>query len=73
MHLSSRQRQILHFVVEGRRMKEIAALLELSPRTVETVKYEMMQTLGVHSTAELVRYAIQHRLVSVETEFPPAT
>ena len=73
MPLSSRQRQILNFVVEGRRMKEIAALLELSPRTVETVKYEMMQTLGVHSTAELVRYAIQHRLVSVETEFPPAT
>ena len=73
MPLSSRQRQILNFVVEGRRMKEIAALLDLSPRTVETVKYEMMQTLGVHSTAELVRYAIQHRLVSVETEFPPAT
>jgi DNA-binding NarL/FixJ family response regulator len=71
--LSSRQRQVLYFVVEGRRMKEIAALLELSPRTVETVKYEMMQALGVHSTAELVRYAIQHRLVSVETEFPPAT
>ena len=71
MPLSSRQRQILNFVVEGRRMKEIAALLDLSPRTVETVKYEMMQTLGVHSTAELVRYAIQHRLVSVEKAFPP--
>ena len=55
--LTGRQRQILNLVVEGRRMKEIAGLLDLSPRTVETVKYEMMRALGVHSTAELVRYA----------------
>ena len=44
-------------------MKEIAASLNLSTRTVETHKYQMMQTLGVHSTAELVRYAIEHRLI----------
>jgi DNA-binding NarL/FixJ family response regulator len=44
-------------------MKEIAATLQLSTRTVETHKYEMMEVLGVHSTAELVRYAVKHRLI----------
>ena len=40
-------------------MKEIAARSKLSTRTVESHKYEMMRALGVESTAELVRYAIQ--------------
>ena len=44
-------------------MKEIAAALHLSTRTVETHKYEMMQALGVHSTAELVRYASSIALI----------
>jgi DNA-binding NarL/FixJ family response regulator len=61
--LTTRQRDVLRLIVEGRRMKEIAAVLRLSTRTVETHKYEMMQALGLHSTAELVRYAIEHRLV----------
>jgi DNA-binding NarL/FixJ family response regulator len=61
--LTPRQREVLRLVAQGRRMKEIAALLGLSPRTVETHKYEMMQALGVQSTAELIRYAIQNRLV----------
>ena len=42
--------------------KEIAAALDLSPRTIETHKYQVMDTLGVSSTAELVRYAIEHKL-----------
>ena len=54
---------MLRLIVKGQRMKEIAAALGLSTRTVETHKYEMMQVLGVHSTAELVRYAIEHRLI----------
>jgi DNA-binding NarL/FixJ family response regulator len=62
--LTPRQREVLRLIAEGRRMKEIAAALQLSTRTVETHKYDMMQTLGVQSTAELVRYAIQHGLVS---------
>jgi DNA-binding NarL/FixJ family response regulator len=61
--LTGRQRDVLRLIVEGRRMKEIASSLNLSTRTVETHKYEMMQTLGVHSTAELVRYALERRLV----------
>ena len=61
--LTPRQRQVLKLIAEGRRMKEIAAILEISTRTVETHKYEMMQALGVQSTAELVRHAIKQQLV----------
>ena len=62
--LTVRQREVLRLILEGHRMKEIASLLDLSPRTVESHKYEIMDLLGVHSTAELVRYALEHRLVS---------
>jgi DNA-binding NarL/FixJ family response regulator len=55
-----RQRQVLRLITEGKRMKEIAAILRLSPRTVESHKYEMMQTLGVRSTAELIQYALRN-------------
>lgn len=61
--LTTRQSDVLRLIVRGRRMKEIAAALRLSARTVETHKYEMMDALGVRSTAELVRYAIEHRLI----------
>ena len=62
--LTVRQLEVLKLILDGLRMKEIAATLNLSARTVETHKYQMMQTLGVDSTAELVKYAIQHRLLS---------
>ena len=62
--LTVRQREVLRLILEGLRMKEIAATLNLSSRTVETHKYQMMQTLGVDSTAELVKYAIEHRLIT---------
>ena len=62
-HLTPRQWDVLRLIAEGRRMKEIADILNLSTRTVETHKYEMMHVLGVQSTAELIRYALQQRLV----------
>ena len=62
--LTMRQREVLRLILEGRRMKEIAATLQLSSRTVETHKYQMMQTLGVESTAELIKYALEHRLIA---------
>ena len=62
--LTSRQREVLRLIVSGQRMKEIAAVLGLSPRTVETIKYEMMRVLNVHTTTELVRHAIERRLVA---------
>jgi two-component system, NarL family, response regulator NreC len=63
VQLTPRQREVLQLIAEGRRMKEIAAALQLSTRTVETHKYEMMRALGADSTAGLVRYAIQLGLV----------
>ena len=60
--LTARQRDVLRLILEGRRMKEIGASLQLSTRTVETHKYQMMQILRLNSTAELVKYAIEHRL-----------
>jgi DNA-binding NarL/FixJ family response regulator len=62
--LSSRQKEVLRLVANGLTMKGIAANLDLSPRTVEAIKYEMMHVLDLHSTAQLVRYAIEHRLVA---------
>lgn len=61
--LTTRQREVLRLIVNGHRMKEIASSLNLSPRTVETIKYEMMRNLNVHSTTALVRCAIEHQLV----------
>ena len=60
--LTPRQRDVLRLIVKGMRMKEVAAELGLSTRTVEAHKYEMMEVLGLHSTAELVRYALDRRL-----------
>jgi DNA-binding NarL/FixJ family response regulator len=61
--LTQRQLDVLRLVVEGKRMKEVASELSLSTRTVEGYKYEMMDTLGLHSTAELVRYALEQGLL----------
>jgi DNA-binding NarL/FixJ family response regulator len=63
--LTPRQREVLRLIVQGQRVKEIAGILDLSPRSVESIKYHIMQELDVHSTAELVRYALQHDLVGV--------
>jgi DNA-binding NarL/FixJ family response regulator len=60
--LTTRQREVLRLVADGKTMKEVAAELDLSPRTVEMHKYEMMHTLGVHTSAELVNYAVRHGL-----------
>lgn len=61
--LRPRQIEVLRLVAQGKRMKEIGAILGLSSRTVESHKYEMMQTLGVTSTAELVQHAIRMGLL----------
>jgi DNA-binding NarL/FixJ family response regulator len=63
--ITPRQREILQLIAEGRTMKEIASLLKISARTVEAHKYEMMQTLGVQTTAELIQYAVKIGIVPV--------
>jgi DNA-binding NarL/FixJ family response regulator len=61
--LTVQQREVLRLIVHGRRAKEIASTLDMTTRSVEATKHRMMQILNVHSTAELVRYAVEHRLV----------
>jgi DNA-binding NarL/FixJ family response regulator len=63
-----RQRQVLRLIAEGKRMKEIALILGVSRRTVESHKYELMNALGLRSTAELIRYAIRHPDVPSDSE-----
>ena len=60
--LTPRQREVVSLIAAGRTMKEVASVLGLSPRTVETHKYQIMAALGLQTTAELIRYAIQHGL-----------
>lgn len=57
--LTLRQREILRLLVDGHSAKVIASHLEISARTVEFHKYSMMETLGVTSSAELIRFALQ--------------
>jgi len=62
--LTFRQKEILQLLAEGRTMKEIAFLLELSPRTIAFHKYKMMTQLELKSSAELVQFAMSHSMVS---------
>jgi DNA-binding NarL/FixJ family response regulator len=61
--LTSRQREVLQLLAEGHSMKEIAGVLNLTPRTVAFHKYRMMEQLNVKSTAELIQYAVKHHIV----------
>jgi DNA-binding NarL/FixJ family response regulator len=61
--LTPRQREVLQLIAEGRTMKETASILNISQRTAESHKYEMMRLLGVETTAALVQYAIRLKLV----------
>jgi DNA-binding NarL/FixJ family response regulator len=63
--LSPRQREVLQLLAEGRPMKEIGAILNITPRTVAFHKYSMMDMLGIKSTAELVQFAIKKHIVSL--------
>jgi len=62
--LTAQQREVLRLIVRGMRVKEVAATLNMSARTVVAIKQKLMHALNVHSTAELVRFAVEHRLVS---------
>jgi DNA-binding NarL/FixJ family response regulator len=62
--LSPREREVLQLLAEGKSMKEVAAVLEISPRTVEFHKYRIMEHLGAKSNAELVQHAIKLGLIA---------
>jgi len=63
--LTPRQREILQLLAEGRSAKEIAKTLAISARTVEFHKYQMMEAQGLHSSAELIHYAIKNAIVTI--------
>ena len=67
--LSVREREVLQLVTEGRSAKEIADILHLSVKTIEFHKYRMMKRLGVHTTVELAKYAVQRQLLGLR--LPP--
>ncbi len=62
--LTPRQREVLQLIAEGRTMKEVAGILHISPRTAESHKYEIMQALGVKTTADLIQYAIRTKMAA---------
>jgi DNA-binding NarL/FixJ family response regulator/two-component sensor histidine kinase len=62
--LTENQREVLRLLAEGKSVKEIASVLNLTPRTVAFHKYSIMEALHVHTNAELVRYAIKAHSVS---------
>lgn len=64
--LTARQREILQLVSEGKALKEIAATLSISPKTVEYHKSKLMEQLDLHTTAELTKYALTHGLIQAE-------
>jgi DNA-binding NarL/FixJ family response regulator len=62
---TARQREVIQLLAEGRTMKEVARLLYITPRTVAAHKYTVMELLQLKTSAELVQYAIKHRIISV--------
>jgi DNA-binding NarL/FixJ family response regulator len=62
--LTARQREVLQLLAEGKTMKEAAAILGVAARTIAFHKYTIMARLGLESGAELVQYAVKHRLVT---------
>jgi DNA-binding NarL/FixJ family response regulator len=64
--LSSRERQVLQMLAEGHAVAHIATTLSLSPKTVETYRARMMEKLGIHDFATLVKFAIQQGITSLD-------
>ena len=62
--LTERQREVLQLLAEGKVMKEIGGILNMTTRTVAFHKYRIMESLGARSNAELVRYAVRNHMVS---------
>jgi DNA-binding NarL/FixJ family response regulator len=62
--LTEREKEVLQLIAEGKSNKEVATVLNLSPVTVETHRANLMQKLNLHSTAEIVLYAVRKKVVS---------
>ena len=62
--LTGRQREVLQLLAEGKVMKEVGAILNMTPRTVAFHKYRIMEVLGARNGAQLVQHAIRHHLIA---------
>ena len=60
--LTEWQQEVLALLVKGNTMREVAAILKITQRTVAFHKYRIMEKLEISSNAELIRYAIKHRI-----------
>jgi len=69
--LTPREREVVQLLAEGKLMKQVADLLNVSPRTVAFHKYGVMRKLGLHSSAELVRMAVSEGLIGSATPGSP--
>jgi len=63
--LTAREREVLRLLAEGKRVKEIASVLKISPKTVESHRQNIMDKLEIHSTIELTRYALREGLTTI--------
>lgn len=64
--LSGREREVFYLMVDGKTSAEAAQILSLSPKSVETYRSRIMQKLDIHDIPSLVKFAIRHRLISLE-------
>ena len=62
--LTDRQRQVLQLLAEGKCMREVASVLNITTRTVAFHKYRLMEVLNAKSNAELIQYAVKHHLIA---------
>ena len=62
--LTDREKEVLQLLAEGKTNKDVACLLNLSPQTIETHRANLMHKLGLHSTADIILYAVRKRLIS---------
>ena len=65
--LTPRQREVLQLIAEGKTTKQTAALLEVSVKTVETHRAQLMERLDIHDVPGLVRYAVRHGMVHIDS------
>ena len=66
--LTPREKEILKFLAEGQSVKEIATHLNLSVKTVEAHKFNLMRKLDIHNKAQLVHYAVRHKIIRIPTQ-----
>ncbi len=70
--LTKREREILKLLAEGTSVKEIATVFDLSVKTVEAHKFNLMRKLNIHNKAQLVQYAIQKKIIRLPEPFAEA-